>query len=1095
MLCDTCKRQIADDAVFCPHCNTPVPGAQECTDYTYEAFISYRHHKHDRAAATWLQRFLEGFRIPKNLSQDRASNKLGKLFRDEDELSTADSLPKLIQDALIHSRYLIVVCSPHSVESQWVQREVEMFASLHGRHRILLLLVEGEPDESFPPLLRNHVEVDPDGSERLVEEEPLAADFRDAPRKKRRTEALRIAATLIGCNFDDLRQRMRLRRTRTIALAASVISAISISFGAFSLYQQEQIKVNHRASQFHESELLASEAEELLSQGDRYQAIQVALRALPTSSTDNSRPFVPAASLVLQRAMGLYPSSGMVSRDYSLPLSNDSSFFAFDDGYLVTMTNTDDIEVRSIPFGEELYTLKKDELFPDTATSERRPTCINEGGDRLVICYDNETLCFDAENGEELWRNTVSGDVRQLRVGEDVVAILSATGSAKKTDAQKDVSVVMYRTSDGKTLQTLVLDDLDSGQWNIAGSSDSGDIVVCGSSDGRLVTLDSAGASQTARTWAPSVVDAYCLDGRLFVMSGDEDYNVNGGTVFIESFDANLQQLWVHESTIPTWWDTEGHQQYWNVGICGSRLNGGERDGIVASLGPTLITLGVDTGGVLSSDTFEASVLDCCPDPGGFIIAALANGKVAIISGTGDSRVTMVEEITTCDLTTASIVKVSGIGIHIIGKSLAPTKLAVFHFGDSYISEAIAEPVEWLPETAKVIADNNQIAMVDGGNVSFLDPETLEAVFTLPCDRFPGLTTNANLRVLFANADVAYVWSEAEGHEEDALLYRISRSDDGGAVDASVTLEDAFGHAVMSEENEDRLHIDVNGNIAWVADNRVVLLDGKSLSITREIPATEGRFITNLCNGVDNVLVCEQPSYGEGQLGWFRLVDKTTGQDVASDLDAYNFAVPFSSISDYATLVYRRGTSTGFPLAMDASSNRAALPCSDGFVRVVNLADGSQVWETAETAPHLAFMMFVASGDLLVQGENGRCLLLSGSDGTVVGSTRISLPTLTKPIRDEGSHVYVGYTDTSMMNNNGMAMIMVDRDSFGPLADMPLGVAVDAHETRYLAADDGYETYALFHNDFDTLISGAQYLCEGHELTEAESALYQVEER
>ncbi|MBR2682709.1 MAG: hypothetical protein IKE22_05535, partial [Atopobiaceae bacterium] len=518
------------------------------------------------------------------------------------------------------------------------------------------------------------------------------------------------------------------------------------------------------------------------------------------------------------------------------------------------------------------------------------------------------------------WRGKGSGDARQICVGEDVTAILFASGSAKKAGAQIDVSVVMYNTSDGEILQTFALDDLDAGQWNIVGSNDAGNKVVCGSCDGRLYTFDSTGTSLTTNTAAAYIVEAYCLDDQIFVMSGSENYNINGGATYVEAFDATLQQLWMHEDTIPTWWDTEGHQQYWNVGICGSRLNGGVRDGIVVSLGPTLLTLDVQTGDILCSDTFEASVLACYPDLGEFMIAALANGKVALIGSSGDSRTTMVEEVTTNSFTSARIVNMPGISISIIGKSLAPTKLAVFHLGDSYTSKAIADPAEWLPESAKVIADNGQIAMVNGGDVSFLDPDTLKAAVTVPCDHFPGLTASANLRIVFANADVAYAWAEAPAHEEDARLYRISRSDDGGAVDASVTLEDAFGSAVMSDENEDRLHIDVDGNIAWVADNRVILLNGEDLSITKEIPATKGRLITNLCNGADTVLICEQPSSEEVQLGWFRLVDKATGEDIASDLDAYTYAVPFSSISDYATPVYRRGTSTGFPLAMDASS-------------------------------------------------------------------------------------------------------------------------------------------------------------------------------
>ena len=49
-----------------------------------------------------------------------------------------------ILDALQHSRSLVVICSKATRESIWVQREVETFASYHGRDRILIALAEGE---------------------------------------------------------------------------------------------------------------------------------------------------------------------------------------------------------------------------------------------------------------------------------------------------------------------------------------------------------------------------------------------------------------------------------------------------------------------------------------------------------------------------------------------------------------------------------------------------------------------------------------------------------------------------------------------------------------------------------------------------------------------------------------------------------------------------------------------------------------------------------------------------------------------------------------------------------------------------------------
>lgn len=150
MICTICKSTIDDEAAFCPFCGQAVPGSPSYDDYDYEAFISYRHLERDRKVAVRLQRKLEGMHIPRGVTPADGRRRLGKLFRDEDELPTATSLPDQIREALKRSPYLVVVCSPQTNESRWVRHEVELFASLHGRERIRIALAAGEPNESFP---------------------------------------------------------------------------------------------------------------------------------------------------------------------------------------------------------------------------------------------------------------------------------------------------------------------------------------------------------------------------------------------------------------------------------------------------------------------------------------------------------------------------------------------------------------------------------------------------------------------------------------------------------------------------------------------------------------------------------------------------------------------------------------------------------------------------------------------------------------------------------------------------------------------------------------------------------------------------------
>src|SRR4051794_21123441 len=92
----------------------------------YAVFISYRHATVDRRWAKWLHRTLETYRVPRSLVRDRGvPARLGRCFRDEEELPVSANLSAEIDKALVSSRFLIVVCSPRTPGSEWVNREVE----------------------------------------------------------------------------------------------------------------------------------------------------------------------------------------------------------------------------------------------------------------------------------------------------------------------------------------------------------------------------------------------------------------------------------------------------------------------------------------------------------------------------------------------------------------------------------------------------------------------------------------------------------------------------------------------------------------------------------------------------------------------------------------------------------------------------------------------------------------------------------------------------------------------------------------------------------------------------------------------------------
>lgn len=220
--------------------------------FRYKAFISYRHVARDRKWAKWLLNQLETYRVPKHLVNQGIPKQLGKLFRDDDEIPASANLSQQIQTALIESEYLIVICSPDTPLSSWVQKEIETFKSLGREENIIALLVEGEPAESFPKSLRykfSSTQKDDGTTSELMEEvEPLAADvrFRDDEKQSltKRRALLRVVATLLKCRFDDLMQRDQERKKVIRRLVLQFI-AILVGVTVFFYWDYNRVKTKY----------------------------------------------------------------------------------------------------------------------------------------------------------------------------------------------------------------------------------------------------------------------------------------------------------------------------------------------------------------------------------------------------------------------------------------------------------------------------------------------------------------------------------------------------------------------------------------------------------------------------------------------------------------------------------------------------------------------------------------------------------------------------------------------------------------------------------------------------------------------------------
>ncbi|UPT63827.1 MAG: toll/interleukin-1 receptor domain-containing protein [Hyphomonadaceae bacterium JAD_PAG50586_4] len=234
----------------------------------FAAFISYSHR--DEEIGDWLHRRLEAYAVPSQLVGRTSSvgpigKRLGKVFRDRADLSAAHDLGREIREGLEQSDALIVLCSPRSSGSKYVQEEICTFKKLGKGHRIFAAIIDGEPhaagrpgytaaDECFPPALIYALGEDGALSSRLEPTEPIAADFREG-KDGRENGALKIIAGLLDVGLDELvqreRQAERARRQRAnlIAAAMAALALAAFGTGVFAWLKQNEAITNFQLAQ------------------------------------------------------------------------------------------------------------------------------------------------------------------------------------------------------------------------------------------------------------------------------------------------------------------------------------------------------------------------------------------------------------------------------------------------------------------------------------------------------------------------------------------------------------------------------------------------------------------------------------------------------------------------------------------------------------------------------------------------------------------------------------------------------------------------------------------------------------------------------
>lgn len=532
----------------------------------YDAFISYRHMPLDMEIAKKLHKGLETFPVPAAVQQSSGKKKIERVFRDQEELPIGSNLTEEISAALAESEYLIVVCSHYTPESVWVQREIETFISMHDRSHVLAILIEGEPDESFPKQLL----IDDDGNT----VEPLAADVRGETKQERNkkfnTELLRLAAPILGCTYDDLKQRHRERMIRRLAIEISALAgAVALAGTMFGIYNAgvakemqklanekaaladektalaedktrllDDLMLEYQDKQKNQSKFYASESESLLLEGNRRAAALIAAQGLPSEGVD--RPYVPEAEYALSAALHAYNDGRAVDFDAMLhhemvvldvKLSEDLT-------HLVTRDNGQNLHVWSTKDWSEVMEVAAE---VDESCYIQTPLSYDADDDHVYVLNAGDLCVYDYE-GATVWRNDfidplafgevypVSGlafagttkemGVYSLADGSSIASFENASElgftSRIEYDPEKQFAVLgHFANENGKGLITIV----DSGEWK---STD--------------VELSSGHILQMHITAEKNIVVLSC--------KGDFTKTLDPGDIWLDLFNKEGERLW-----------------------------------------------------------------------------------------------------------------------------------------------------------------------------------------------------------------------------------------------------------------------------------------------------------------------------------------------------------------------------------------------------------------------------------------------------------------------------------------------------------------------------------------------------------------------
>ena len=470
----------------------------------YYAFISYK--REDEKWAKWLQDKLEHYKFPTNLNgrTDLPKN-IRPTFRDGTDLSLG-LLTKEINQALVNSEWLIVICSPRSAKSQWVCKEAQTFIDLGRFDHIIPFIIEGTPKskdsatECYPEALLNLT-----GSQEL-----LGVNINEGGEDY---ATVKVVARMFNLSVDALWQRYEReqRRKRRMWIAISILIGL-LGMIVGTIFYQLNKKTEDQKEQLEEQK-------ERLHQDSLLQARHI--RQIQEDSISLSRKndsIISQNSLILQKSDSLTEVISALRKQIAITGAEKA------DNYLETYPEA--VAARAL----ELLPDVKD--FPDIVVPAEVEALLRESSYRIgklklkgacakfspddkyiVTAFCNKAIIYNAETGDSI--SELSGHHGQVLFVE-----FSKDGKYIAT-ASEDSTAIIWNVTERSKISLL------KGHKSIvrtASFSPDGKYIVTSSKDGSAIIWNAitGDSIRTLKRHRSSMYTAtFSQDGK-FVLTADE---------------------------------------------------------------------------------------------------------------------------------------------------------------------------------------------------------------------------------------------------------------------------------------------------------------------------------------------------------------------------------------------------------------------------------------------------------------------------------------------------------------------------------------------------------------------------------------------